>query len=416
MSDSPSWLGAVSAWDVASAVGLVLAMVLLARLQLARLRPLAAGPVGGAADPAAHGTDGHVSGGTDGTERHDVSQVSIVVPARNEAASIRALLASLAPVRSSVRDLVVVDDGSSDGTGDLARAAGATVLSAPPPPGGWTRKSWAGPRGAAAPAGRRLLFLDADTVLAQGALPALLDLHARRRGLLSVQPHHRPVRAYEQLSSYFNLVSLLGSGLFARRPPTTPMAFGPCLLTTRDDYVAAGGHEGIRAEILDDAQLAAAYGRAGLPVSCVVGGRAVAMRMYPGGLRQLVEGWTKNFASGATQADTRSSVAAALWVATHAAVAGGVASALVDALVPGPGPGPWLPVGLWLAAYAATAAHLRHQLGRLGSFRWWTWALFPLPLLVFGLVFLRSLVLTHVLGSVPWRGRDVALGRRLGRS
>ena len=73
-------------------------------------------------------------------------------------------------------------------------------------------------------------------------------------------------------------------------------------------------------------------------------------------------------------------------------------------------------MGLWLAAYAATAAHLRHQLGRLGSFRWWTWALFPLPLLVFGLVFLRSLVLTHVLGSVPWRGRDVALGRRLGRS
>lgn len=402
MNDASSWSGAVSAWDVLTAVVLVAAMVALARHQLARLRTLANDPT-------------PVAPGASAVPAHGLAELSIVIPARNEAASITALLTSLAPSRSSVRDLLVVDDGSSDGTADLARAAGATVLTAPAPPTGWTGKSWACHLGAGASTGRLLLFLDADTVLAEDALPALLELHTSSRGLLSVQPHHRPVRAYEQLSSYFNLVSLLGSGLFARRPPTTPMAFGPCLLTTRDDYEAAGGHEGIRAEILDDARLAAAYARAGLPVSCVVGGAAVAMRMYPGGLRQLVEGWTKNFASGATQADRRSSVAAGLWVACHAAVAGGSASALVD-LLASPTPAAWLPVAVWLGAWAATAAHLRHELRRIGSFRWWTWALFPLPLAVFGLVFVRSLVLTHVLGTVPWRGRDVALGRRLRNS
>lgn len=403
MTDSFSWAGAVSVlWDGALAIVLVTAMVVLARHQLARLQTLTTGPGGEGVRPR--------------NGAPPDSELSVVIPARNEEASIGALLASLEPSLSSVRDLVVVDDGSSDGTAALASAGGARVLTAPPPPAGWTGKSWACHLGAQATTGRLLLFLDADTVLDDGAVPALIDLHARRHGLLSVQPHHRPGHAYEHLSSYFNLVSLLGSGLFARHPPVTPMAFGPCLLTTRDDYEAAGGHEGIRAEILDDAQLAAAYGRAGLPVSCVVGGRAVAMRMYPGGLRQLVEGWTKNFATGASQADVRSSVAAALWVACHAAVAGRTTSALVEAVVTGSGARAWLSVAIWLTAWVATAAHLHHHLGRIGSFRWWTWAFFPVPLVVFGLVFLRSLVLTHVLGSVPWRGRDVALGRRLRNS
>ncbi|MFC7489862.1 MULTISPECIES: glycosyltransferase [unclassified Knoellia] len=402
MNDTSSWSGTVSIWAVLTALVLVAAMVALARHQLARLRILGGDPIVG--EPGLPDTSA--------APEHDLSELSIVVPARNEAASIPALLASLAPSSSSLADLLVVDDGSSDGTAELARAGGARVLTAPVPPDGWTGKSWACHLGAGATAGRLLLFLDADTVLAEGALPALLELHRQDRGLLSVQPHHRPVHAYEHLSSYFNLVSLMGSGLFARRPPTTPMAFGPCLLTTRDDYAAAGGHEGIRAEILDDAQLAAAYGRTGLPVSCVVGGAAVAMRMYPGGLRQLLEGWTKNFASGATQADRRSSVAAALWVACHAAVAGASASALVDALSAATAASWWL-VAVWLGAWAATAAHLRHELRRIGSFRWWTWVLFPLPLAVFGLVFVRSLVLTHVLGTVRWRGRDVTLGRRL---
>ncbi|KGN33427.1 glycosyltransferase family 2 [Knoellia flava TL1] len=339
--------------------------------------------------------------------------MSVVVPARNEAVSVPALLASLAPVRASLRDLVVVDDGSTDGTADLAAAGGAHVLRAPEPPAGWVGKSWACHLGVQATSGSVLVFLDADTDLSTEALPALLEQHTREGGLVSVQPHHRPVRAYEQLSAYFNAVSLMGTGLFAPRPPCVPMAFGPCLVTSRADYVAAGGHEAIRGEILDDASLAAAYDRAGLPVSCVVGGAAVAMRMYPGGARQLVEGWTKNFASGATQADPRSSVLAGLWVATHCAVAGGVVSALVTVATTRGAVSAWLSVLVWLLAWVATATHLRGLLARIGTFRWWAWVLFPVPLAFFALVFLRSLVLTHLLGRVTWRGRDVAVGARL---
>lgn len=402
--------------DVLAGVVLVVVMVAVARHQLARLRPLA----------PAQGEDGReddnrdpsqvrvgAEGASDASAELDLSDVSVVVPARNEALSLPALLASLAPVRTSLHDLVVVDDGSTDGTADLAAAGSATVVRASEPPAGWVGKSWACHLGVQETSGRLLVFLDADTALSPDALPSLLALHDRKGGLVSVQPHHRPVRAHEQLSAYFNAVSLMGTGLFAPRRPSRPMAFGPCLVTTRADYVAAGGHEGVRCEILDDASLAAAYDRAGMPVSCVVGGAAVAMRMYPGGARQLVEGWTKNFASGATQADLRSSVLAALWVAAHCAVAGGVVSALAALATTGGAARSWLSLVVWLLAWAATAVHLRGLLGRIGTFRWWAWVLFPVPLAFFALVFLRSLVLTHLLGRVTWRGRDVAVGARL---
>ena len=333
-------------------------------------------------------------------------RVSVVIPARNEGHALPHLLGSLTAAAPWLCEIVVVDDGSTDDTAAVARAAGATVIPAPPPPDGWTGKARACHLGVQHSTGDLLLFLDADTSLAPGALPALLEEHARHGGLLSVQPHHEPIEAYEQLSSYFNHVSLVGCGACTPRGARRPMAFGPCLLTTRADYLLAGGHAGVRSAILDDAELAAAYGRAGLPVMCTIGGEAVRMRMYPRGLRQLVEGWTKNIASGATEAEPLSSIIAVAWVATHFAVAAGLLGLLVD-LATGsrlPSTAVALPV-----AYAVVAAEMRRHLMRIGTFRWWTWALFPVPLLVFGLIFARSLVLTRVLRSVRWKGRAIAL-------
>ena len=339
------------------------------------------------------------------------SPVSVVVPARDEEQLLPALLRSVAEQAPTVHDVVVVDDASRDATAAVARAGGARVLSAGTPPPGWTGKAWACHTGAAEATGDLLLFLDADTVLRPGALAGLLTAHARHGGLVSVQPHHDVVRPYEQLSAYFNAVAMMASAAFTRRPRAAgaPMAFGPCLLTSRADYLHAGGHEAVRADILDDAALAAAYHRVGLPVWCAVGGDAVRMRSYPGGLGQLVAGWTKNIASGAADAAPSATAATVAWISAHHAVAVGAFLSLLVALT---GRGASLLAGgpvLWAAAYVALALQLRWVLRRAGSFRWWAWALFPLPLLAFDLVFARSLALTVVRRSVSWRGRDVAL-------
>ncbi|HEU5036875.1 MAG TPA: glycosyltransferase [Nocardioides sp.] len=340
------------------------------------------------------------------------ASVSVVVPARNEEETLPALLRSLAALRVRVGEVVVVDDDSRDSTAALARAAGATVLAAGDPPPGWTGKAWACHVGAEAACGDLLLFLDADTVLAPEAVDGLLALHAGHGGLVSVHPFHRVVRPYEQLSSYFNAVALMASGAFRRHPVGRPMAFGPCLLTSRADYERAGGHHAVRQEILDDAELAAAYHRVGLPVRCAVGGEAVQMRSYPGGLRQLVDGWTKNIASGASAAAPVPALATVAWVAAHHAVAVGAALVLLGVAAGRDVPLAYGGPALWAVAWVLVAGQLRWGLRRAGSFRWWTWALFPVPLLAFDLVFARSAALTLVRRSVRWRGREVPLDDR----
>ena len=172
------------------------------------------------------------------------------------------------------------------------------------------------------------------------------------------------------------------------------MAFGPCLLTSRAEYERAGGHAAVRGAILDDVRLAAAYHRAGLPVRCAVGGPSVRMRSYPGGIRQLAHGWTKNVASGASAAAPGAALAAVLWVGAHHAVAVGAAAALAEAATGRETGVTYAHPALWVVAWAGVALQLGSILRRIGSFRWWTWALFPLPLLWFDLLFARSAGLT----------------------
>jgi 4,4'-diaponeurosporenoate glycosyltransferase len=342
-----------------------------------------------------------------GPHRGEATSVSVVIPARDEETTLPALLQSLRGLAVGVREVVVVDDGSRDATASVARRGGATVLPAGDPPRGWTGKAWACSVGARAAGGELLLFLDADTVLAPDAVDGLLEVRGGRPGLVSVQPFHTVVRPYEQLSSYFNAVSVLASDAFRRRPGGRPMAFGPCLLTARTDYERAGGHAAVRQEVLDDVRLAVAYHGAGLPVRCAVGGGSVTMRSYPGGFRQLADGWTKNFASGAAAAAPASALGAVAWVSAHHAVAVGAALSVLAVVT-----GHDLPLAhggaaLWAVAWVVVGWQLRSTLRRVGSFRWWTWVLFPVPLLAFDVVFARSLVRTVVRRSVRWRGRDV---------
>src|SRR5512133_3808074 len=106
--------------------------------------------------------------------------VSVIVPARDEARSIERCLRSLLATRYARAEFVVVDDHSSDGTGDLARRAGEgdprlRVVVPPPLPDGWMGKQWACATGAALARGAILCFADADTVQAPDLLPRAVN-------------------------------------------------------------------------------------------------------------------------------------------------------------------------------------------------------------------------------------------------
>ena len=331
---------------------------------------------------------------------------SVIIPARNEAAALPRLLASLAAQPHPPAEVIVVDDESTDGTPEVAAAFGAVVISALPRPGPWLGKPWACQIGAGIATGDRLVFLDADTELAPDGLARLLHAHAAQvgDGLLSVQPFHVTERPHEQLSAVANAVSMMASGAF--RPGAgvaQTVAFGPCLVTDALAYGHTGGHASVAGEVIEDIHLARAYRGAGLPVRALAGGSTVSFRMYPQGVSQLAEGWTKNLAGGPRLAPPGPTLGAVLWVAAALAVAIGAVRVAFGAAGP-------TAVPLIVAGWLAFTAQLAWMLRRIGSFRWWTVVAFPIPLAAFVALFARSGLRRVVRRQVMWRGRAIDLG------
>lgn len=109
----------------------------------------------------------------------DRPRVSVVIPARNESASIASVVEAVLAQRTESIELevIVVDDGSTDGTANLARAAGAKVIEAAPP-GARGNPAHARNLGAAEATGDPIVFLDADCTPSARWLSALLAGHA----------------------------------------------------------------------------------------------------------------------------------------------------------------------------------------------------------------------------------------------
>lgn len=308
-----------------------------------------------------------------------------------------ALLASLGRQYRPADEVIVVDDHSSDATADLARAWGATVVSTPALPDGWTGKTWACHRGSQAADGDVLVFLDADVTLAPEALGVLLAELRRSGGLVSLEPHHRTEALYERLSAVCNVVTLMATGAFAplaRGEPASPMAFGPCMVIAAADYRRAGGHSHprVRGMIAEDVGIATEVRRLGLAVTLFAGRGVASFRMYPGGLPQLVEGWTKVLGTGARRTSPLWRAGAFMWVTASLGTAGGLL------LHPGKRS---------LLAYAAWSAQVAWMLRRVGRFGAVTALAFPVPLVAFVVLFARSACLGVLGRPLRWRGRSV---------
>ena len=334
--------------------------------------------------------------------------VSVIVPARDEETRLSPLLTSLMGQSFAPDEVIVEDDESSDRTGDIARGAGAKVIESQPLPEGWTGKAWACHQGAQAAKGETLVFLDADTVLRRDGLKAIIDTYAQAEGVLSVQPYHETRRLYEELSAFFNIV-MMGAvkafTVFGRLVRPTAL-FGPCLVIPRKLYFQCGGHERVKGSILEDVALARQLRRQGVPIRCCGGKGALSFRMYPGGIAELIQGWSKGFALGAVQVGIPSLVAVAAWLTGSIAAAQNLIMATTTlnstaAL-------------MWGLLYFGYAAQIYWMLFRIGSFRPYTALVYPLPLLFFLVVFAYSLVLVFVRRKVTWKQRTVPVRAQSG--
>ncbi len=311
----------------------------------------------------------------------EAASVSVIIPARNEERNLPALIDSLASQSVRPGEILVVDDGSTDRTAEVARKGGARVLASPSLPEGWRGKTWACHTGAQAARGALLLFVDADTWFEPEGFRRLLEAYPG--GAFSVGPFHAVRRPYEDLSLFFNVCMTVGTG--------PARLFGPVLLIGRAEYERGGGHEAVRDRILENLALSAHLRRAGVPVRSVIGRGLLAFRMYPGGLRELVQGWTKAFAAGAGQTERGVMGLVVVWM-----------NALMLSWLGGWFTFPLMP---WLGMYLLCVAQVAWISRKIGAFRWYSVLLFPVPLLFFFLVFARSALSSG--RTVIWKGREI---------
>jgi 4,4'-diaponeurosporenoate glycosyltransferase len=324
------------------------------------------------------------------------THVSIIIPARNEEQTLPRLLES---IRTSTRtgiapEVIVVDDSSIDTTAATARTGGAIVFHAAALPSGWTGKSRACALGAERCSGNLLLFLDADTWFIDQGLQRLLSAwaqHADRRVALSLLPFHVTRAPYEELSLFFNLLMAFGAGGFGAVGQSK--LFGQCLLVSRTLYADCGGHAAVRGRILENLAMADRVAAVNGRCVCLGGRDVLEMRMFPQGIAQLCESWSKAFADGAAASDRPVLLLAVAWLAALCSIFFILCFA------------PW-PARAWASAlYLVAAAQVYWFARQVGAFRLSTALLYPVPLLFFFGLFANSLLRRMLHRQMTWRGR-----------
>lgn len=246
--------------------------------------------------------------------------VSLLVPARNEEANVEACLRGLLAQTHARCEILLLDDASADATAAIAtrvieehRAAAscdpgrpphaARLLAGRPLEEGWGGKCFACHQLAEAASGEWLLFLDADTRLAPGAVAAALAAaRAAQVELASFLPRYVGDAWPNRLVVpwlYVFLTALVPLPEVTSTPhPRLSVANGQAILVRRDAYLRSGGHAAIRDHIVEDVSLAIAAKSAGLRIALLDGHRWLACAMYENG-RALAAGFAKSFHSAA---------------------------------------------------------------------------------------------------------------------
>ncbi|GAB4412354.1 MAG: hydroxychlorobactene glucosyltransferase CruC [Anaerolineales bacterium] len=233
----------------------------------------------------------------------DLPLVSVLVPARNEERNIGACLESLRAQDYPNLEILVLDDESSDATAAIVEAMArqdgrVRLLRGQPLQPGWHGKTWACHQLAQAARGEWLLFADADTRHRPNSVSSALALaHARSLDLLSLIPDMGLKGFWERVMMAVIPLVFVGCVphfVFTRtRTPILAAAIGPFMLFRRETYERFGGHEAVRADIVEDVFIARWVKRAGGRIALADGVDTLRVDFY-NGFRETWNGLSKS--------------------------------------------------------------------------------------------------------------------------
>ena len=233
--------------------------------------------------------------------------ISVMIPARNEARVIGGTVSMLLAQNYPRFEVIVLDDGSTDGTGKQALAVGEgdgrlRVMAGEALPAGWLGKNWACQQMAEIAQGDILLFTDADVRWEPGALQAIANMVDRTGSdLLTVWPTQHTQTWGERLVVPLMALAILGylplPLVHHTRWSVFAAANGQCMVFKRAAYERSGGHAGVRGQIVEDVALAKRIKQAGLTLRMADGAGLVQCRMYEG-WPAVRDGFAKNILAG----------------------------------------------------------------------------------------------------------------------
>jgi hypothetical protein len=324
------------------------------------------------------------------------ASVAVLLPVRDEAARVRPCLASLlAQAGVPNLEILVLDDGSTDGTADTVREVGGDrirLLHGEPLKPGWLGKPHACAQLAAATGADILVFVDADVVLAPHAVAATIAL---LDGFDLVSPYPKIIgQSLVQPLLQWSWLTFLPLRAMERSPRESLAAAGGQLLAVRAGaYRTAGGHEAVCDRVLEDVELARAVKRAGGRIALADGSSLATCRMYDS-WGDLVTGYSKS-----------------LWASFGSPAGAAAVLALLFALYV-------LPLVTGLAGLAAYAAGVTGRVitAKATGGRWFPSAFaHPVAIVAFAWLVARSYHLRRQ-GRLAWKGRSVAANHPPGGS
>ncbi|AUT04166.1 glycosyl transferase [Nostoc sp. CENA543] len=229
-----------------------------------------------------------------------LGSVSVVIPTLNEALRISPLLAGLSRQSYEVREIIVVDSKSQDGTPELVKAAQQQdprfrLMNDDPLPTNWVGRPWALHNGFLSSSENSEWFLgmDADTQPHPGLVAGLVKT-ATDQGydLVSLSPQFilkYPGECWLQPALLMTLLYRFDPAGITTDQPERVMANGQCFLCRRSVLAAVGGYSSASSSFCDDVTLARYIAAQGFKVGFLDGAKVLKVRMYEGALETWKE-------------------------------------------------------------------------------------------------------------------------------
>jgi Glycosyltransferase like family 2 len=231
-------------------------------------------------------------------------RISVLLPARNEASRIGPTISALL-CTDGIADLefIVLDDHSTDNTVDVIRTTCGSdtrvrIVTGEPLPEGWMGKPWACQQLGRLATGSILVFVDADVIVQPSAIRACVDLlRVHSLSLVSPYPHQLVGSLGERLVQpllQWLWLSFLPLRIAERpKPVSMAAANGQLLAVDADAWRSVGGHGSVRAQVIEDVELAKAFKAHGFRAVVAEGSEVVSCRMYSN-WSELSDGYSKS--------------------------------------------------------------------------------------------------------------------------